>query len=267
MNGGSTVSYTDTNVTNGTTYTYWIAAGSSNGQGTPSAHVSATPMNAPTLSATPASSSQVNLSWTSSAGSTGYHIDRSATSNLGPWTALNVVTGTTYSDTGLLSGTDYWYRVQATNAGSSLVVSNVALAQTFAGAPSGLSAAPGIASASLSWTAPSGAVGNYTLYRGTSSGRESSVKTGIAGTTYTDSGLTNGTTYDYQVTAVNEGGESAKSNEASARPPYAVPSVATAASASPNPVTGTTTTLSVSGSSAGGESALTYTWSCWALWE
>lgn len=84
-------------------------------------------------------------------------------------------------------------------------------------APTGLTAAPGDKQIGLSWNAVSGAT-SYNVYRGTSSGGEVLVKSGWTNTTYIDTGLTNGTTYFYQVTAVNTDGESQRSNEASATP-------------------------------------------------
>lgn len=45
-------------------------------------------------------------------------------------------------------------------------------------------------------------------------------------------------------------------------PPNKPPTIAKAASAGANPVSGTTTTLSVLGADNGGETNLTYTWSC-----
>jgi fibronectin type 3 domain-containing protein len=86
-------------------------------------------------------------------------------------------------------------------------------------APTGLSATAGNSQVSLSWTASSGAT-SYNVYRGTTAGGESTtaIATGVTGTAYTNTGLTNGTTYYYKVAAVNSSGTSAMSNEASATP-------------------------------------------------
>jgi fibronectin type 3 domain-containing protein len=86
-------------------------------------------------------------------------------------------------------------------------------------APTGLAATAGNAQVSLSWTGSSGAT-SYNVYRGTSAGGEgtTAIATGITGSTYTDSGLTNGTKYYYTVKAVNSAGTSAPSNETSTTP-------------------------------------------------
>ncbi len=93
---------------------------------------------------------------------------------------------------------------------------------TVPGAPTNLSATPGDSQATLNWTAPSNdggsAITSYNIYRGTSSGSEVEVQTGVSGTSYVDSGLTNDVTYYYEVTAVNGVGEGPPSNEASATP-------------------------------------------------
>lgn len=88
---------------------------------------------------------------------------------------------------------------------------------TVPSAPTGLTATPGNAQVSLSWNASSGAT-SYSLYRATTSGGEASYRTGLTSTTFTDTGLTNGVTYFYKVTASNSVGQSGLSSEASATP-------------------------------------------------
>jgi hypothetical protein len=69
----------------------------------------------------------------------------------------------------------------------------------------------------LTWTAGSGAT-SYNLYRAAESGGEPTnpVVTGITGTSYTDTNLNSGTTYYYQVVAVNGSGLTGYSPEAHA---------------------------------------------------
>jgi hypothetical protein len=85
--------------------------------------------------------------------------------------------------------------------------------------PTGLSATPGNGQISLSWLPSSGAI-SYNLYRATTSGAEGStpIASGVVGTTYTNTNLTNGATYYYTVAASNSAGMSAQSAEASAMP-------------------------------------------------
>ena len=73
----------------------------------------------------------------------------------------------------------------------------------------------------LSWTAGcdnGSPISSYTLLRSTSSGTETSYKTGLTGTTYQDTGVTNGDTYYYEVEATNGVNTSLASNEESATP-------------------------------------------------
>src|SRR5271163_627214 len=78
-------------------------------------------------------------------------------------------------------------------------------------------------SVSLSWTAStSSEVAGYNVYRGTSPGSYSMIRSSVSGTTYTDPTVQSGQniTYDYVVTAVNSSGvESTDSNQASATIP------------------------------------------------
>ena len=98
-------------------------------------------------------------------------------------------------------------------------------------APTGLSATGTNTQVSLTWTAPSSggnAITGYDVYEGTTSGAESSTPVntsplGATTTTYTVTGLTNGTTYYFTVKAINTAGSSGASNEASATPANTTP--------------------------------------------
>jgi len=85
-------------------------------------------------------------------------------------------------------------------------------------APTNLAATAGNAQVGLSWTAASGAT-SYNIKRSTTNGGPyANVQTGVTGTTFTNTGLTNGTPYYYVVTALNASGESPVSLQASATP-------------------------------------------------
>src|SRR5437867_1799317 len=89
-------------------------------------------------------------------------------------------------------------------------------------APQNLQTTSGNAQVSLSWSAPSNnggsAITNNNIYRSSSSGSGTFIATTGNVLCYNDSGLTNGQTYYYKVTAINSVGESLPSNEASATP-------------------------------------------------
>jgi chitin-binding protein len=85
-------------------------------------------------------------------------------------------------------------------------------------APTNPSATAGNAQVVVSWTAASGATG-YNVKRSTTSGGPySNVGANVTGTSFTNTGLTNGTTYYYVVTALNANGESPVSTQVSGTP-------------------------------------------------
>ncbi len=98
------------------------------------------------------------------------------------------------------------------------------------GAPGGLAATPGNGQISVAWTAASGTTA-YRVHRATASGGPyTTIQSNVTTTSFTNTGLTNGTTYYYVVTATNGVGEGPNSNEASATP-VAPPTVVTFTSA------------------------------------
>jgi hypothetical protein len=90
-------------------------------------------------------------------------------------------------------------------------------------APGGLTASVSGTSVALTWGPPaSGPVSSYSVYRGTTHGGPyTKIASGVLSTSFTDSGLANGT-YFYVVTAVNNIGEGAQSNETSATIPASI---------------------------------------------
>ena len=181
------------------------------------------------LTANTVSSTEVDLSWTAPSGdlAVGYNVYEGTSPGGESSTPVNSasVTGTTFSVTGLSPGTTYYFEVTAVDAGGTASdFSTEASATTTNGPdpPTGLTAnTVSSTEVDLSWTAPSGvpAVG-YNVYEGTSPGGESSTPVNsapVTGTTFPVTGLSGGTTYYFEVTAVDAGGtESGFSTEASA---------------------------------------------------
>jgi hypothetical protein len=172
------------------------------------------------LSAT-AGNQQASLTWTASGGATSYNVKRGTASG-GPYTTVGSPAGTTYADTSLTNGTAYYYVVTAVNATGESGNSNQATATPKAppaapAAPLNLTATGGNQQVSLAWTASTGAT-SYNVKRATTNGGPYTTVASPTGTSYTDTSVTNGTTYYYVVTAVSTSGESANSNQASATP-------------------------------------------------
>ena len=221
-NTNTGTSYTDTSPTDGSIYSYSVTATGVGGTSTNSVAIAAralpsAPASAPiSLTGYFTSTTNITLNWTAVPSAIGYAIYR-ATSSGGLYTFLQSVTETTYTDYGLNPASTYYYRVVAVNAGG--VSTNATdLVNGLQPAPASLSAVATNAQVTLAWPATAGAT-SYAILRGTNSAMvTNTVVTGYAGTTYTNTGLINGTTYYYVVTATGSGGISGNSPEASATP-------------------------------------------------
>src|ERR1700722_8625172 len=162
---------------------------------------------------------QISLGWTASTGANSYNVKRAAT-NGGPYTTVTSPAGTSYTDTTVTNGTPYYYVVTAVNATGESGNSNQAsatatAAPTAPAAPLNLTATGGNQQISLAWTASIGAT-TYNVKRAATNGGPYTTVAAPAGTSYTDTTVTNGTTYYYVVTAVSTSGESGNSNQATA---------------------------------------------------
>ena len=137
--------------------------------------------------------------------------------------------GNTYpliSYAGSLSGTFGNFILQMPAGMNGTLVNNAhQLALTILATPSvptGLSALAGDTQVLLTWNGSSGAT-NYNVWRSTTSGSGYATIAGVTTTNYTDTVVTNGTTYYYEVSAVNGGGASTNSSPVSAQPLSSVP--------------------------------------------
>ena len=187
---------------------------------------------APTsLSATAASSSQINLAWTDNAGNEdGFRIERcqgTGCTNFLPVTTVGANV-TSFSNTSLAASTTYVYRVFAFNGGGDSAASNTAEATTQTppatpAAPSSLTAtAASRSQINLSWVDNSSNETGFKIERCKGVNCSNFAQVGTVGsnaTTFSDTGLSKNTTYRYRVRAYNASGNSAYSNIASSRTP------------------------------------------------
>src|SRR6266705_2238708 len=203
-----TTTFNDTSLTGSTTYNYRVrATDAANNLGPYSNVVSAT-TSAPTftapsnLTATAASTTQINLSWTAATETGGtitqYLVERCQGPSCTNFAQIGTSIGATYNDTGLTAATNYSYRVRATDAANDLgpystAASTATQTPQPPTAPGSLTGTAVSASQiNLSWTASTSNVGlaNYIVQRcqGTGCSNFAQIAT-PTGTTYNDTAL------------------------------------------------------------------------------
>jgi beta-galactosidase len=168
-----------------------------------------------------AGNNQVVVSWDVVPGAITYNLLR-ATTDGGPYFIIATNSGSLgYADNNVTNLTTYYYVVTAngngTNSVNSAEVSAMPQNLSAPAAPTGLTAVPGDGQVALSWTGSSGAT-NYNVKRSTTSGGTYTTVTNTAATSVVNTGLTDGTTYYFEVSALNTSGESANSGWVSAKP-------------------------------------------------
>jgi fibronectin type 3 domain-containing protein len=218
--------YTDTGLVNGTTYTYWVDAHNASSTVARSNEVAM----APTASAGPApdnitvipGNTQATLTWNPVANAWNYAVTI-AESPGGPSIWWGQTSGkTAFTATNLPNGRTYYIRIQSQppSGAYSADAAEVSVMPTYTLplALTQLEATPGNTQISLTWPAVTGATG-YEVYRKTEGSAWSQTPIGSpTATLFTDTGLTNGTRYDYRVAAVNAAGSGAWSPEVSGTP-------------------------------------------------
>ncbi|MGO8673484.1 MAG: malectin domain-containing carbohydrate-binding protein [Capsulimonadaceae bacterium] len=222
VTNSTTTSYDDTGLELSETYYFKVAAVNASGTSALSNELSmaAGQPVAPTLQTATGTGGAIEITWSGSFGATSYNV-YSGTASGGEGTIpVDTTSSTSFEDTGLLTGVTYYFKVSAVNSdGTSPLSNELSASAGLPIAPTLSSAAGSSGSVALVWAAGQGAT-TYNVYRGTASGAESStaIATGITALTFTNTGLTNGTTYYYKVASVNSDGTSPMSNELSATP-------------------------------------------------
>lgn len=240
----SGTSHTITGLTNGTPYYFKVAAVNAVNVGSQTSSVSSTPVTIPAVPTSLAASAanndtQIVLTWsapTDTGGSaiTGYRVKWGVTSGY-PGNAAYIDTGSTsatYTKTGLTNGTQYSFEVAAVNAvnasgnSGNYASAITATPATTPAAPTSVAGTNGDTESVISWTAPTdtggSAITGYKIKCGATSGYPGNAGTPYhqtnTSTSYTKTGLTNGTEYSIQVAAVNAEGDGTYSSTATATP-------------------------------------------------
>ena len=248
VNVGNVTSTVVTGLTNGSAYTFRVAATNTSGTGAQSAaSLAVTPATVPgaaTAVTAVGGNAQASVSWTAPASNGGSAITGYVVTpfiGAAAQTPVNVGNVTSTVVTGLANGTAYTFRVATTNAlgtGAQSAASAPATPQpTVPAAPTAVTAAGGNTQVAVAWTAPAdnggSAITGYVVTPFIGAAPQTPVNVGIV-TSTTVTGLTNGTAYTFRVAAVNAvgtGTQSAASNAATPQTPATVPGAPTGVTA------------------------------------
>jgi len=187
------------------------------------------PLASSNVSAKTESSSRITLSWSSVSEADGYNVYRSVNKD-SDYRKIGKTTSTAYTDTKLLSGTDYHYKVFAYNSGGESSQASYTSATTIPDVPTIESVTPTSSGGVIvRWLSVFGATG-YIVYRSASKDDDYKPILKTTSTTYTEV-LPPGSVYCYRVSAYNGGGESQQSSSSCVGvpppPPLSVSATAT----------------------------------------
>lgn len=215
-----------TGLTKGVTYFFAVVPVSSSGNSDPSVHTAQgtpqdtmPPENITSLSAvasySAADGNKVNLTWTASVNTSGDLSDQILYTDDGKGYDSGISIGKTvtgYTRTALSDATLYKFRITAKDSDNRENSGAVAQAVTRLANPTGVTATPGNQKATITWSPVSSPyVKYYNIYRIKSASPQSDVSSMLlikaqTTTSFIDSGLINGETYQYAVTILNTSG-------------------------------------------------------------
>ena len=202
-------SFTDTSCMPNTTYYYQVRAYRKAGGGTvsstPSVPLSATPYfgSVANVRAVSSSPSSIKVSWSSVSGASGYEVLRRDTPD-GVYALVTSTTRAYFTDSNRIPNTTYGYQVRAYRTVNGVrhysTAAYVSAAPYFGSVSSAKAVRSSAGKIKLTWSAVSGRTG-YEIYRRSSSDSDFVLLKTTTSTSFTDSGLTTGVTYEYKIVA------------------------------------------------------------------
>jgi len=229
------VQFTDVGLASGTTYFYRVAAYSAAGTSVYSIWASGATQGVAVgvpsaLTATPFSSSQIDLTWVDNASNeTGFRLERARDAAFTKeFVTFNIPANVAaYSDTGLLPETTYYYRLFALGAGGTSAASNTSSVTTLAAPPAAPTSLVVLSTSQTSikigWKDNAGNEQGFYVERcATSCTSSGAIWTSISTlspntVSFTDTGLARRKTYWYRVQSFNLVGVSTYTNVVSAK--------------------------------------------------
>ena len=203
------LAYTDTTAAAGTTYYYKVRAmsGSMYSDFCPAQTIkyAITSLTVPSMTLkADTSSGQPVISWTKVSGAAQYEVYRSATGKANSFSIIRRTSALTYTDVNATAGNTYYYVVRAINGSvksAFCAAQSIQYAITSLNAPTMTLTSAASGQPVVSWTKVNGAA-QYEVYRSTN-GKNFSIIRRTAALSYTDTSAAAGTTYYYQVRAIN----------------------------------------------------------------
>ena len=237
----SATSFTVTGLTNDVEYTFKLRAVNNIGEGAESDAVSATPIALPVapinlmITKITVFSSTVTLGWSNPGNSsiTGYQVRQSHSVDSagdrvwGIWESFSSSAHTESTNVRVSHGIEYAFQIRAVNAAGAGAgaASDTVTAALPSAKPANFAATEGDGQVKLSWTNPNdGTITGYEVQQSTDGGTtwdpDWTAITGSTGTTveHTVTGLTNGTTYTFQIRAMQGTVEGVASDSVNATP-------------------------------------------------
>ncbi|MFZ5975799.1 MAG: SpoIID/LytB domain-containing protein [Bacillota bacterium] len=210
-------SYTCTGLKTGAPYYFkvkaYVTSGGATLYGPLSEAASATPLpNTPAnFKAASAGYNAIKLTWDAVTGASGYRVYRAASAD-GQYSRIVTAASNSYTNTGLTTGTAYYYKVMAyTMVDGAPVYGSLTAAvsaKPVPATPANLKASSqSYNSIKLTWTAVPGASG-YSVYRATKGQPYALIARSVAANSFTNGSLITGTAYYYKVMAYTVAGTS-----------------------------------------------------------